>query len=254
MTPQTAHELREHFDTHGFVIIPNAVEMPAIASILADIETLLEEALAGVGQKPPPGATIDDKYSLLKRAAPKLKSHVYDLMTYLDSVHLAARTGALIERIRMLCDGPFLVDGVQVRIDDTSNDRLLPLHQEVYGQISWDCLNAWVPFVAVTRDNGALRLARGSHRAGHLPHCFHPEFNNAHGIHAGQIEERDIVAPSMSAGDAVVFHPLLVHGSGPNRGGTTRWTLVARYNPIRRIPYLENADNPLHIQQKDSAS
>jgi phytanoyl-CoA hydroxylase len=244
-------QYREQFRQNGYVVIEQAVEKGTVERMFRDVSALLEEALANVGLAGQ-ADSVDDKYALLKRRFSKLKSHAYDLIGYLESVQLAARTGRLIDALHALSDRPFLIDRVQLRVDDASNDRLLPLHQEVYGQISWDCLNAWVPLVPVSNNRGALRVLPGSHRAGHVRHRFYREFNDSHGICEGEIDERGVVSPAMASGDAVIFHPLLVHGSGINTGDSTRWTLVARYNPVQRIPYLEGEDNPLHIQQLDA--
>jgi ectoine hydroxylase-related dioxygenase (phytanoyl-CoA dioxygenase family) len=75
--------------------------------------------------------------------------------------------------------------------------------------------------------------------------------NNAHGISDGQVDTSNLIAPSLDAGDAVVFHPLLVHGSGENSDGAIRWTMVARYNPLRCIPYLEGENSTLYIEQQE---
>lgn len=245
-------ELRERFLAEGFVIIPGALESRWITTVFSDIGILLDEALASLQLEPQSIQSIDEKYLLLKKASPKLKAHAYDLIKYLDSIHLSVRTGPLIQVLKGLANGPLLIDRVQVRIDDDSDDRALPLHQEVYGQISWECLNAWVPLVPVTPRSGALRIVPGSHKLGSLPHRFYPEMSNAHGIVEGKVDTNTLISPMMEAGDAVVFHPLLVHGSGSNLDGTIRWTLVARYNPVRRVPYLENPTNPLYIEQQDN--
>ena len=247
----TFESLRNQFKSQGFVIFPKAIETHQIEEVFSDINRVLLEALKSVYPSRSLSGGSDENYLLLKKAAPELKSHAYDLIKYLNSLHLLARTGQIMNAIRELSAGPLLVEGVQVRIDDQTDDRLLPLHQEVYGQISYDCFNLWVPLVPVTPENGTLRVLPGSHKLGALKHRFFAEFNNAHGLCEGQIDESEIITPSLDAGDAILFHPFLVHGSGSNQSGSIRWTMVARYNPVQRIPYLENANNSLYIKQKD---
>jgi len=252
MNSRATPDIRSDFHRQGYVVIPKAIDARHIEGIFSDVERLFDEALAGLKLPSPKIIGADEKYAALKRLAPKQKSRVYDLIKYLDSLHLVARTGPIMESIKLLSKGPFLIDRVQIRIDDESNDRLLPLHQEVYGQISWRCINAWVPLVSVTPQSGALRIVPGSHTAGHLAHRFYSELNNAHGVNEENINIKDIVTPSLDAGDAVIFHPFLVHGSGTNAGDKTRWTMVARYNPIEQIPYLEDPGMPLYIEQQDA--
>ena len=243
--------LQVQFEDQGFVVIPRAIESRKIEEVFSDINSVLLEALKGIDPPHLPMTGVDENYLLLKKFFPEFKAHAYDLLKYLNSLHLLARTGRAMSAVMELSIDPLLVDGVQVRIDDPTDDRFLPLHQEVYGQISYDCLNLWVPLVPVTPKSGALRIIPGSHKLGSLKHRFFAKFNNAHGLVEGQIDESEIIALSMDAGDAVLFHPLLVHGSVSNQGDSIRWTMVARYNPIRCIPYLENANHSLYIEQRE---
>lgn len=245
--------LQDQFEDQGFVVIPRAIESRQIEEVFSDASSVLLEALKGIDPPHLPLTSVDENYLLLKKVSPELKAHAYDLIKYLNSLHMIARTGRAMNAVMELSGGPLLVDGVQVRIDDPSDDRFLPLHQEVYGQISYDCFNLWVPLVPVTPKNGALRILPGSHKLGELKHRFFAEFKNAHGLVEGQIDESKIIALSLDAGDAVLFHPLLVHGSSSNHSDSIRWTMVARYNPVQRIPYLENAKHSLYIEQKDNS-
>jgi hypothetical protein len=243
--------LRDQFEDQGFVVIPGAIESRQIEEVFSDVNSVLLEALTGIDPPHLPLTSVDENYLLLKKVSPELKAHAYDLIKYLNSLHMIARTGRAMNAVMELSTDPLLVDGVQVRIDDPSDDRFLPLHQEVYGQISYDCFNLWVPLVPVTPKSGTLRIFPGSHKLGALKHRFFAEFNNAHGLLEGQIDESEITALSLDAGDAVLFHPLLVHGSGSNQSDSVRWTMVARYNPVRCIPYLENANHSLYIEQRE---
>ena len=144
----------------------------------------------------------------------------------------------------------YLMSYPQIRIDDSSNDRLLPFHQELYGQISKDCLTAWCPLENVNIQNGAIQFIPGTHLS-EIEHQFYPEINNYHGISKNyHIDTENIHYAEIKAGDALIFHPLLVHGSTPNKTSKVRYTLVSRFNPIDKIPYLENENEPLFIQQK----
>ena len=55
---------------------------------------------------------------------------------------------------------------------------------------------------------------------------------------------------NLSPGDAVLFHPLLIHTSLKNMSRKIRWTYVARYNGISGINYLKNLKSPLRIKQR----
>ncbi|KAI5632329.1 phytanoyl-CoA dioxygenase (PhyH) domain-containing protein [Phthorimaea operculella] len=80
---------------------------------------------------------------------------------------------------------------------------------------------AWTAVDDVTLENGALYVVPGSHKPGVL-HA-HGQLQDSNYLYHGILKE-DLLAPThdrihleMSPGDTVFFHPLLVHGSGPNR-------------------------------------
>ena len=39
----------------------------------------------------------------------------------------------------------------------------------------------------------------------------------------------------LKTGDVLMFHPLLVHGSIPNKSNQIRWTSIARYNSFNNL-------------------
>ena len=102
----------------------------------------------------------------------------------------------------------------------------------------------------VDERNGAMRVIPGSHVAGALPHRFFGEQNGYHGVREEFLADREVVRVDVRKGDAVVFHPLLIHGSSPNRSDTIRWTFITRYNSTREIPYLGSDAAPLRIEQR----
>jgi ectoine hydroxylase-related dioxygenase (phytanoyl-CoA dioxygenase family) len=154
----------------------------------------------------------------------------------------------LLNLMRLILGKNILLDFTQVRIDDSQNDRLLPFHQEMFGQMSRTCLTAWAALRDVTVEGGALRILPGSHKKGFVPHRFYPEFNNYHGV-AETVPADKVIHLTASAGDIVVFHPLLFHASSPNQLDQIRWTFITRYNPIAELPYLEDENAPKHIPQ-----
>ena len=71
-----------------------------------------------------------------------------------------------------------------------------------------------------------------------------------HGISKEIIKNSKFKYLNLSPGDAVLFHPLLIHTSLKNMSRKIRWTYVARYNGISGINYLKNLKSPLRIKQR----
>jgi ectoine hydroxylase-related dioxygenase (phytanoyl-CoA dioxygenase family) len=102
-----------------------------------------------------------------------------------------------------------------------------PWHQDSvhrrYGTELWTDINGRGSFVeiatavdAVHADNGPLRFIPGSHRLGHIT----PAGERI--VPCALVDERLAVSPELAAGDAVVFGPYVIHGSGPNHSPTPR--------------------------------
>ncbi len=241
---------QSEFETNGFVIFKSVVSSDARQHIQNQIEAILDKALESISEyRPDSKKTLDEKYLYLKKQSPALKAHAYDLIRYADALKSSSVNPSVLEFIKLILGPTLLLDGVQVRIDDPSDDRLLPFHQEVFGQISERCLTLWCPLTDVNMENGPLRVVPGSHRLGKLPHQFRSDFRNYHGV-VKDIPEKSVKYITLQAGDGLIFHPLLLHASGANRSSEVRWTFITRYNSISNVPYLQSSDAPSHIEQK----
>lgn len=248
-------ELKKDFWAKGYMVVPNILPEEVINNMFSEIEALFGEALSQHGvdaDRFAAFATLDEKYAYLKKNHPKIKSHAYDLIKFLGSLHRAANSPTITNIVQQLVGSPVLLDAVQVRIDDKDDDRLLPLHQEACGQISELCVTAWIPLVDVNPQNGAMRYIPESHKNGFLPHRFYPEYKNYHGVKEGFYDEGKAIYGSIKKGTAIIFHPLLIHGSSPNKTDRTRWTFITRYNSVKQIGYLASESAPLRPEQKES--
>lgn len=82
-------------------------------------------------------------------------------------------------------------------------------------------VTAWIALEDVTRENGCLRVFRGSHAPGVLypmrPHNDPVNLDRAEICYGFPYEEEDAVALEMKAGSVVFFNGYLLHASFPNR-------------------------------------
>ena len=52
----------------------------------------------------------------------------------------------------------------------------------------------------------------------------------------------------LNAGDAVIFHNYLFHGTLPNQNQKKiRWVYLVRFNSIKKTPYIKSSENKLTI-------
>ena len=97
-------------------------------------------------------------------------------------------------------------------------------------------LTLWLALTPATAENGAVRLLRGSHLHGQLPHARGrggPENLLLAGQEAigmeGADDSGDVLTAELAAGEASLHHLLTVHSSWPNRGKTRRVGIALRY-------------------------
>lgn len=89
----------------------------------------------------------------------------------------------------------------------------------------------WLGLTAATVENGCLRVVPRSHRLGLVPHRDLPDGDNLTSF--GTTAQVEIGAPHdvvMRAGEMSVHHPLLLHGSNPNRSDGPRIGFSATYS------------------------
>ena len=92
-----------------------------------------------------------------------------------------------------------------------------------------------------TQQNGCLQVLSGSHRAGRINHVL---TGDQAGAEMERVEELKKVCQlthcEMTAGDALFFHPNLLHCSAANRSDHSRWALICCYNAKSNNPYKES--------------
>ena len=88
----------------------------------------------------------------------------------------------------------------------------------------------WTPFADTTRESGCLAAIPGSHRGELLEHGDPDwEFVNAGFFAIEGVDGTDRVHLEMRRGDTLLFHPLLIHGSGRNVSGGFRRAISSHY-------------------------
>lgn len=130
---------------------------------------------------------------------------------------------------RALADslGPCELLSVKPVVKDGGHAFATPWHQDrPYwgGCTKW---SVWIALDRVDRGNGCLRVLRGSHRRdlGHRP-------GGADGrgfAHRLEVDEGGAEDAVLAAGEALLFHDLLLHASHPCQAGRSRIALIPTY-------------------------
>ena len=112
-------------------------------------------------------------------------------------------------------------------------DSRHPLHQDLryFAYRPADkIVAAWTAMDATTRQNGCLSVIPGSHESGLREHG-NPDWEHVNfGFFAAEgINPETRVHVEMAPGDTLLFHPLLIHGSGRNRSDGFRRAISTHY-------------------------
>jgi phytanoyl-CoA hydroxylase len=108
-----------------------------------------------------------------------------------------------------------------------------PLHQDLlYFRLreASKIVGTWTAMMPATRENGCLAVLPGSHRGELMKHA-EPDWDFVNRGFVGIETLRDVerVHVELDPGDTVIFHPLLVHGSGHNKSDGFRRAISAHY-------------------------
>jgi phytanoyl-CoA hydroxylase len=206
----------------------------------ADIEPWLRhtrELAAGSIEPPPAMQLVRDVMVAKKAFVPPTREHAICKINFYenDDVFMSyARHPALLACVASLLGRELLFVNSMVITKPPGVDGRHPLHQDLlyFGFRPGDAVvGTWTALEPVTRDNGCLAVLPGSHRGALLDHDV-PDweyvnfgFLGVKGV--GAAPERLHV--EMQPGDTLLFHSLLLHGSGQNRTDGFRRAISAHY-------------------------
>jgi|TARA_B110000971_G_C19906352_1_gene452438 ectoine hydroxylase-related dioxygenase (phytanoyl-CoA dioxygenase family) len=244
------------FWNNGYIIIKNFISKKDIQLIFNQVNDLVDISLSEKN-KSNKNYSLDKKYLKLKKINPKLKSHLYDLTKYCDSlVGLAGSKKFLDYAKTILNSKTAFIDTPQVRIDHPKEKLNLPQHQEL-NQLSKDVITFWIPLVNINKKTGGIFFRPKTHKLGHVKY----KNSNMSATEAGANRQKIIdklfknkdlkkyksFTPSIKAGDAIIFHSFIFHGTKANKTNKIRWTYISRYNSINNAPYLKKESASLRI-------
>jgi phytanoyl-CoA hydroxylase len=195
-------------------------------------------ALAGGTVAPPPAMQLVRDVMVAKKAvaAPTPEHAVCKINFYEnDPVFMRyARSPALLDCVESLLGAALLFVNSMVITKPPGVDGRHPLHQDLlyFGFRPGDAVvGTWTALEPVTRDNGCLAVLPGSHRGELLAH----EVPDWQYVNFGFLGVKGVDASAqrvhveMAPGDTLLFHSLLLHGSGHNRTSGFRRAISAHY-------------------------
>ncbi|GFS34281.1 phytanoyl-CoA dioxygenase, peroxisomal [Trichonephila inaurata madagascariensis] len=229
-----SREQRLFYEENGFIVIPNLVPLECLEKYKHRFQEICD------GKVRIPGLTVMKDVSFNKdkpseRIINKIQDFIYD-----DVLFEYCRLPEILDYVECFC-GPNVKAMHTMLINKPPDAGTLtsrhPLHQDLHYfpfRPADKIVCAWTAMEKVTRANGCLVAIPGTHRGELLQHGY-PDWEQGvnkmyHGVR--NIDENQMnrrVYLEMEAGDTVLFHPVLIHGSGANRTNGFRKAISCHY-------------------------
>ncbi|MDX2171126.1 MAG: phytanoyl-CoA dioxygenase family protein [Deltaproteobacteria bacterium] len=233
MTGRLSAEQVDAYWRDGFVCVRGLFDGEEIAPWLARTRALASGAVT----PPAPMQLVRDVMVACGVVKPLTPEHAVCKINFFendDTLMTYARHARLLDCVESLLGEALLFVNSMLITKPPGVDARHPLHQDLlyFGFRPGDeVVGTWTALEPVTRDNGCLSVLPGSHRGELLEHEVpdweHVNFGFLGASGVGADSER--VHVEMAPGDTLLFHSLLLHGSGSNRTTGFRRAISAHY-------------------------
>ena len=103
-------------------------------------------------------------------------------------------------------------------------------------------LSVMVALTPANKENGCLQVIKGSHKMGRVNHGFTGEQVGADMVMVNNaLQTMELVYSTLDAGDALFFHPNLLHRSEANLSEHPRWSIISCYSLQSNLAYNESS-------------
>lgn len=155
---------------------------------------------------------------------------LYDVVNRYPAFQGMAKEDRILDVLEELLGPNIFLYVSSIVYKPTGADNEVPLHQDFLSRPEETVRYiAWMPFSDVSRNDGCLKAIPGSHKEGYR--SWHRVEGETHHdrLDADQFDESEITYLEMDAGDVLIFHNQLVHGSDRADAGKSRYALRVVY-------------------------
>jgi phytanoyl-CoA hydroxylase len=213
-------EQLEHYWDRGFLLLESLIDTGSLARWSQRFEDIV------LGRIPTPEHLTVMKDVMVVQGATQPASPLHAVAKILsfenDPVLWEYPTEArLLDAVRSIIGRELRSISSNVFNKPPGVDGRFPLHQDLrYFTLrpAGKIVATWTAITQTTRDNGCLAVVPGSHHHGLREH-LDPDWEHVNRGYfaAAGVDPEERVHIEMAPGDTLLFHPLLLHGSGSNR-------------------------------------
>jgi len=202
MTSLTSKQLKDYED-HGFVApidVLTSDEANEIKEEIEKIEKRWPDELDGLG-----------------------RNYVHMISPVFDKV---CHNSKILDAVESIIGKDILVGGTTLFIKDPDNKGFVSWHQDAkyIGFEPHNWVTAWLAVTDANEENGCMRMWAGTHKEKIREHK--DTFNESNLLTRGQTVQNvpleKTIPNELKAGQLSLHHPMIVHGSTPNRSNSRR--------------------------------
>ena len=202
MTSLTAKQLKDYND-HGFIApidVLTSDEANEIRKEIEKIEKRWPNELDGIG-----------------------RNYVHMISPAFDKV---CHNSKILDAVENIIGKDVLVGGTTLFIKNPADKGFVSWHQDAkyIGFEPHNWITAWLAITDSNEENGCMRMWSGTHKEKIRKHK--DTFNKSNLLTRGQTVQNvpleDTVTNELKAGQLSLHHPMIVHGSTPNRSNSRR--------------------------------
>jgi len=221
----------DQYEKQGFLLIPGLIEEAG----LVRYEKRFVDFASGEIEPLRDMKIMRDVMVVKGAVAPPSTLHgINKMINFEDDPELYgyAREPLLLDCVRDLLGDDVYSISTNVFNKPPGVDGRHPLHQDLrYFRIrpADGIVGVWTALGRADRETGCLAVLPGSHKGYLLEHADPDwEFVNA-GFYGVDVDTDSRIHVEMARGDTLLFHPLLIHGSGSNTSGEFRRAISSHY-------------------------
>lgn len=217
----------QELEERGFTLLPNLVS----AADLAEFERVIGELCSAEIKRREITPQYADPFIDVMLADEDYRRYLFPLLRrFFILERISAQIGARLTQNGFLARhghrAPMIWPFFRA---DLPNEKVYELgfHQDLISTESAKAWRIWLPLRDVDRHFGSMELVSGSHKLGWLEHRAKASSVEAL-IDEASISKESLVSVELPAGDAVLFHPGIIHRSVPNRSQRVKFVLLVQ--------------------------
>ena len=165
-------------------------------------------------------------------AKPTIWAKPHLLFTWVDAI---VRHPAILDVVEDVMGPNIRVFHTNIFVKEPHSPEFISWHQDgAYNAISPpEVFTTWVALTEACRENGCMRMLKGSHKRGLRVHVDKKSSDNllSRGQRIEVLEDAEVIDLALRPGEMSIHHSFAVHSSEPNRSSQRRIGVMTTYVP-----------------------